>query len=716
MKMRRHSSMDYLARQRHILLDMHVPDWDERLLGKFDPRAFVDMCLEAGADAVMVYCNSHVGLCYWPTTSGMMHRGLKGRDIVGEQVALLRERGIAVCAYYSGPLFNNWAYTRHPEWRVVPSSGGGMTGPGSRYGVLCPNRPGCVEFALRQIDELMTAYTFDAFFLDMVFWTSVCVCEDCQRRYADEEGSEIPTHLDWFSSDWCQFQAARERWLTQAFVRLRERVKFHADIPVFLNNCIVKFDWWAGTGVEIMLQQDLAGGDFSHRSVLPALSRLTPSVMQYMKAVSAYGGGASQLMPVAEQKAHALAATAFGGQFMAIDAIAPDGTVARPTYDRLREVFDEMRPYEQYLGGKPLADIGVYLSQQSAVAFEDNGTRLDDLAEQLALTRRASPHFRALEGAVKALNQAHLPFGVLTKIDLARLDDFDVIVLPNVLRMDADEISAFTQYVGRGGRLYASGYTSLVSVDGTFHDDFQLADVFGCHFEGSEDVAIVYGKPVGDEAESWITPVKYFSRGEAGVNNPLFDAAITALRVRADSTAEVLATTTLPFGTGRGTRDDEAFASIHNSPPWEDTSRPAVTRHSFGAGEAIYAAFDLEAGDEHTLSSAPDFFVATVRSMLTRAPVFEAEAPSTVWVTAFDDLDRGERRVCFLNHPESFPAYVVPRIDVRLSPPTGRRLVSLCKSATGEPVPFEVAPEGIFTTVVRDLAVFEMLSATYAAD
>jgi hypothetical protein len=141
---------------------MHIPDWDDRFLSRYDPVAYADLCVSAGADAVMVYCNSHAGLSYWPTGVGQVHGNLGGRDLVGETVELLHERGIDVCAYYSA-IFNNWAYDAHPEWRLVASAPGGLWGAGTRYGQCCPGNPEYVAFMLAQADELSRGYEFDAF-------------------------------------------------------------------------------------------------------------------------------------------------------------------------------------------------------------------------------------------------------------------------------------------------------------------------------------------------------------------------------------------------------------------------------------------------------------------------------------------------------------------------------------------------------------------------
>src|SRR4029453_16984562 len=101
----------------------------------------------------------------------------------------------------------------------------------------------------------------------------------------------------------------------------------------------------------------------------------------------------------------------------------------------------------------------------------------------------------ALRGACRILQRAHIPFGVITRGQLGDLDRYRVLVLPNVLRMDADEVSAVRAFVERGGRLYASGYSSLVETTGARHDDFMLADVFGCRLDHEEEGRVMFARP-----------------------------------------------------------------------------------------------------------------------------------------------------------------------------------------------------------------------------
>jgi hypothetical protein len=696
---------------------MHVPDWDDRFLSRYDPAAYVDLCASAGAEAVMVYCNSHTGLSYWPTGVGPVHGNLAGRDLVGETVALLHERGIAVCAYYSA-IFNNWAYTEHPEWRLVASAPGGLFGPGTRYGECCPANPEYLGFMRAQTEELVRAYPFDAFFFDMVFWPDVCVCESCRRRCRDETGADIPARVDWRDPAWCRFQAARQAWLADAFRRLRTCVKQTLEVPVFLNSDLLSFTWVGGASEEICALNDLLGGDYEARALFELSAAVTPSLLQYMVPISGYGGGVSDLASADTQKRHALAAVAYGGQFMAIDAVEPDGRVNPGTYDRLRDVFDAMRPYDGYVGGRLLADVGVYCSISSRVDLAHDGLALDRLPAGAPLAP-AGDHWPAAQGALRALNEAHLAGVAVTRADLDRLAELPLLVLPDVTRMDADEVEAIRAYVAGGGRLYASGRTSLLETAGVQHDDFLLADVLGCHFRGEAPEELTYLRPLSEALSRFLAPLEYVAIGEPSQIERAFRPvrAAKVLEVATDEDAEVLMAVTVPYAGGRGTRDDERWSSIHSAPPWEDTQRPAVVRHRFGAGDVIYSTADLTGASGRLASVSRSVFVELVRSLLGRPPAFEADAHPHAWTAVFHEPGASRFRLSFLNAPPDpdVPALPLPAIRFRLAAPEGSRFTALRRAPAGEELEFAVDANGALQAELPGLERFELLLAEYGA-
>jgi hypothetical protein len=571
---------------------------------------------------------------------------------------------------------------------------------------------------LSQTSELVKDYAFDAFFFDMVYWPDVCVCESCRSRYQEEVCSDVPRHVDWYSPEWCRFQEARERWMTDVFRRLRDCVKARIDIPVFHNSSGMGYDWRAGFSHELASLSDVIGGDppdFQDRSILPLFSALTPTVIQVMKPISGMAGGASQLRAVEEQKAHAFSAAALGGQYMAIDAVEPDGRVNPAAYRALAEVFDAIRPYEAYLGGKPIADVAVYWSLQGNVDLLDNGASLDSVFMSHG---QRSHSGRSVEGVMRALSDIQVPGVVITRNDLGRLAEFSVVILPNVARMDHDELAAVREFVMNGGQIYASGHTSLVTTEGIRHPDFTLSDIFGCHFVGEETAAVTYIKPATREVADAIAPVHYVAHGEPYSR---YEHARRTMRIVAEDSAEVLATTSLPYKGGRGTRDDRAWANLLASPPWDDTPHPAVIRHSYGRGGTVYVVADIESawpspaarkiGSSGTAARA--LFSYLIRTLLPSPLRVEVQTHPDVSISIFHDEGVNRIRLCFQNRPARFPALPIPRTSFRVAAPVDARFTSLRRAATDEPVSYSVADDGSLRAELRDLGLFEMLIAGY---
>jgi len=226
---------------RRILIDTQIPDWNPEFLQHYDVEAAFDACVAAGADSVMVYFQSHTGLCNWPTASGKQHAAFEGRDLVAETLACAAQRELPVCAYYSVN-FNNQAWLEHPEWRLQPA-GAGMIGGGllvrERYGICCLNHPDYREFIKQQVSEILSTYEVEALFYDMVWWMGVCLCDHCREKLRREESIEIPGTINWLDPDWVRFQAARERWVVEFAHELRDTA--YRTPPESRNYCLSQF-------------------------------------------------------------------------------------------------------------------------------------------------------------------------------------------------------------------------------------------------------------------------------------------------------------------------------------------------------------------------------------------------------------------------------------------------------------------------------------------
>lgn len=691
---------------RRVLIDTHIPDWDPNFLAKLNAPAVAEAVLRSGAQAAMVYFQSHVGLCNWPSAAGQMHRGIADKEYLTKLVATLHARDIPVCAYFSVH-FDNWAYLAHPEWRFEQATRNGMGPlPLERYGLCCSNNPGYRAYVRAQTEEIATAFAIDAIFFDMMWQPGICACRHCRVRFSAETGREWPDRLHWEDENWCAFHAARERWTAEWAHELRALVRSHdTRLDVYHNFAMGVANWSRAQGFESASAHDFLGGDFYGGrdeqlvvcKLMLNLSERRP--IEFMTTVTSGLTEHETLKGQEELDLLAMAAVSHGAAFLGIAAFDPDGAINEASLDMLQRAFERMAPYEPYLGGAPLEEIGVYFSSASKVRFDENGTRLDELA-----TSGSSdyPHFHAVKGACRALQGAHLAFGVITRRQIDALARYKLIVLPNVVRMDEAECAALRAYVAAGGRLYASRLTSLVNAAGRRGGDFALSDLFGAHFAAEERGQSIYVEPTADIVGQAIAPQRRLAH--------LLDRNGGAVRLKLGA-GRALASLTLPTGhPERGRVEDHNWSSIHSSPPQEACSAPTLVRHRYGAGEVIFSAADIEA--RPGASSA--LFVALVRDLLgAEGARISCEAPPCVWMNAFEQDDR--TIVTLLNYQIEAPILPIDGVRVTMRAPPGRRVEKVTLAPAETPLGYELTAEGVRVEGLR-LEMFAMLIVHYGRE
>jgi hypothetical protein len=664
--------------------------------------------------SVMFYTQSHVGLCYWPTKTGQMHAGLHGRDVVGEMLGLLQQAKMDACAYYS-VIYNNWAFLAHPDWRIVPAgdkpgAADGGKFAGSRYGICCPNHPDYRSFALAQTEELLRRYEFTGVFFDMTFWPQICVCNRCQARCRAETGGEIPQTINWFAPEWCRFQDARERWMIEFANELTACAKrARPGVFVYHNFATALFNWTLGLSFRSAVANDFLGldcyGDLAQQAMT---SKLMVSLSQHQPVEFATSrcanlGDHEGNKSFEEMRMAALTSVLFGSAMMFIDAINPDGTANPKPYAMIRDIYRELSRYEPFLGGQPVEDVGIYFSSESKMDFAENGQPLAEAPMWASMY----PHRNAVLGFCRVLQRAHVPFGVISRKQLPNLDRYKVVVLPNVLRMDAEEVAAFREYVRRGGRIYASRYTSLTETRGVRHDDFMLADVFGCHFAGDDLGDVTFVKPQSARLQKIIEPQTCLNQRH-DPDKP--ELGVGTLRLTDRAEGKVLATLTLPYDKKWGSVFEQNWISIHSSPPWRDTQTPTIVRNWFGKGQAIYSAADIETVDR---AANDRLLLHLIKNLLGDRQSAAADTHPAVWMSVTDQPGESRLIAGFLNHPALLPAVPIAKAPFALRPPAGKQFTKLRTVPDGKSLKFTTGKGGIIHATIRNLEAIQMVAAEY---
>lgn len=719
------TSPRYERTRRRMLLDMHIPDWDPSFLSAYEPSDLADLYARANVDGVLFYCKSHLGLSYWPTPVGGVHPAAAQRDLVGEMLDALRQRGIAPAAYHT-TIFDNWAIENHPDWSVVPISrrvGVDMPWHGPRYGTACPSNPDYRRYERTQITALLARYDFDALWLDMTFWNAVCICPSCEARYRDERGVDIPQDIDWRSPEWAAFQSTRERWLEEFIAELYAAAReVRPAIALTHNFGAATHGWYAGLRTDASNLDSFAAGDiYGGRDEQLVVSKLFQHLggtqpAEFMTTRTPDLANHVELKSEQHMMTEALATIMHNGAFLFIDAIDPRGSVNPGVYERVGRVFDEIQRWEPQLGGEPLADVAIYYSDDASVLPSDSGasaaTTLSAAHEDP--TRKSDlPHLRAVTAASAALQRAHIPFTVLTRNSLlGDLADFRVLVLPDVIRMDAAERDAVRSFVAAGGAVYASGRSSLIDTVSGAADHLLLGDVFGVTLQGTENGDGFYLTPRDPILAKQVAPEHHLGHGfrPGWVGSGYADAALGLPRVSADADATVYATLTLPYAyPSSGSLHGHDFASIHSSPPWTELDDAAVTAHAFGAGRSIYSVAPLERGGSQAETRA---FIALIEHLLGDDRRLRATGHPDIWLTMFTQPDRRRLVVNALAYRTEEPAMALP-LTFEVRTPAGTRAIAVTRLRDDTAMQWRES-DGWVQVDAGDLDVFEMFAVEYA--
>jgi hypothetical protein len=659
---------------RRLLVDTHVPDWDDALLANFDPVDYVSTIAGAGFQSLMQYANSHAGLCLWRTSIGQMHRNMKGRDYFGEVMEQCKRHGLHRVAYYS-LVFDDWAYQKHLDWRVLSPDYMAPARP-ERAGAVCINSP-YFEHAHACIRELVANYDFEAIFFDMTFWPTICYCSHCIARYWKEQGAEPPRIVDWKNPQWRTFQKSRELWMREFTLSVTQTVKQTRPIQAYYQFGTFFAPWTVAVSLEQNEASDFAAGDFyggaAQFSIVckayQSLTRKRPFEFQTSRTLNLNDFETTK--PFEQLALESLIPTIHSSACMMIDAIKPTGTLNHRAYEYLSQINALHDSFEPFLGGEMLADVAIYFDKNSVYDPDASGLTAAEATRNMWSGKL--PHREAAVGAARFLREAHIPFSLVTNVSLDQLARYRAVILPSVLEMTAEQAGIFREFVRNGGILYASGVSSL-SVPGEGDERFLLSDVLGVDFVGKIGGRTTYLTATDKELFETIWPQE-----NLGFSGPM-------VKAQAQPGAQILATVTLPFvDPDAGTALNSHFAQIWSDPPPTQTGPdPGIVINAYGKGKAVWVAAPLESRADPVDGRV---FQLLLKRILAPPYKFEADTDPAVEVTLFHQEDRNRLLVGMLNLQAQVPAIPVAA-TIRVEVPQGRRVRKVLLLPEQKDIPF----------------------------
>lgn len=675
----------YRDKYRRHLLDMHIDDWNDDFLSRFSAEEYYKNIKTANVQVVMIYLQSHIGLCYFPTKIGRMHKAFSGRENeIKRLIDMCRADGISVVGYYSLS-FNQWAHDNHKDWRMLEENGKSCreNDKANRCGLCCPNNMGYREFVFRQIDEMLNYFDMDGMFFDMLYWQHICYCPSCREKYLKTHGKELPFKKSCTNKEWLEFMDARAEWISewaQAVTDYVHSVKPELPIEHNFSAATGGFESCCRDGVAYASEYvggDLYGGPLEQSFVCSTYRDLTRNQpFEYMTGRCTPNLLAHTVTKSKDELEQQIMITcAHHGAFLAIDAIDPVGTMDERFYELLGKLYDKESKYEPYLRGELVEDIGVFYNLDSAINLQgnQNGVQFLHFGKSLYDCENRTASLQA----IKHLIAEHIPFGITTKGKKDEWSKYRVIVAPEINRLAEDVEEALIKYVKNGGNLYFSGcyqkrlFDTLVGGDLVKYSKTQKVYMFPT--DSSEDLMPKYNEKYPIPLDTSVP----FVEGIANEN--------------------ILAYIKTAY-TDRG--DAKTCASFHSDPPGISTKYPAIVEKNYGKGKVIWSVAPVEF---HKAPDYRDLFVKILSRLDSTPYTVSSTANSMVEIISFKDENKITlSAVNMVNFEQLFtlPPFI---ISVRTEAP----VKSVKHLPSGESIFFE-AGEDTVTFTVENLKIMEM--------
>ncbi len=531
---------------RQVHLDFHTSEFIPGIGKDFDKNQFQEALRIGNVNSITIFAKCHHSWCYYPTKVGMPHPNLERHDLLGEMIEACHEIGVSAPIYITVGWSSNDA-ENHPEWCATNPDGsyivtGGAKAEGQSEKNPDPNarRPiaswkwlypldDYLEHILALTDEICSSYSVDGIFYDItngpVSYSASAIKRMRTRGYDPKKEADILKFNEWV---WKNFMSSCRSVIENrhpaARVFFNGTTVMHSKSPLARNTQVGMHE--SNTHHELEDLPTTWGG----YDKFPLRSKFFHNTGRKLLAQSGkfhtmWGefGGFKHPDSIRFEAASMIA---FGAACSMGDQLHPNGAMDMSTYRSIGYAFEYVEQIEEYgLGGKPVSNLGLYLTQSES----------DD------------------EGTSRMLLETHNDYVVVDpETDWTELD---TIVLSGAASLDETQARKLTEFVKQGGGLLVQGESALDSRKKEFFIEIG-ADYLG-EANYDEDYLVI-----GDQLRGNI------------VASPIINYE-AALRVSAHEDSEILAALQEPYFN----RTYERYCSHQNTPnQLEDAPHPGAIR------------------------------------------------------------------------------------------------------------------------------------------
>lgn len=546
---------------------------------RYDPNFWFDFFRRTHTEAVCLSAGGDIA--FYPTKVPLHKRArdLGDRDMLGEMIKGCRAQNISVITRIDPHAMSEEAYAAHPEWAACTQDGKPRRHWAAKdMWVTCQNGGFMFDFMPAVLKEITDTYKPEGFFGNRWAGSGMCYCQTCHTKFKAATGLELPTSND--------PQDPRRKAYIQwnADMRWKQFTLWNDTVKKSKKDCF--FSPNGGLNDPEKVIHPLVAVDRQGRSgttpvwMMGKFAKITRAYMQNLPVMGIFNVGVEddnrwkdsvQAGPELQAWMQGGIAQGFRPWVAKFNARIFDPRWVAPVV----QMYDWHWRNDKYMRNTAnLARVAMVNSTQSGI-FTAGGTAFT-AGDSVRAAQRVT---ESVNGYYQALVEARIPFEMaddrqLTPEHIAR---YRVLVLPDVAALSDRQCQQLRDYVAAGGRIVATGETSLYDETGKKRANFGLSDLFGCD----------YVKTDNEVKNSYLTPRHPHALTRGLEDAPRIIGAVQQITVRPhDSVKQPL--TLIPA------YPDLPMERVFPATGEEQTDTPMVFARDVGKGRVVYFPMDID--------------------------------------------------------------------------------------------------------------------------
>ncbi|MFH0797734.1 MAG: alpha-amylase family protein [Candidatus Omnitrophota bacterium] len=384
-------------------------------------------------------------------------------------VDIVHEAGMNAITWCS-PAHCEAGWAEHPEWRFVCIDGT------YHDKFSCCINTSYGDALIGMVLEFFEKFGLDGIWFDGADFASRspvrqipgCICPDCQNKFREETGYEIPTAVKFKDSTFRTWVKWRFKMYAAYLKKLVDTIHAHYPGKVITINHYHRYEplsWHTACPLDLFECDIVTGSEAGGRLDLAFFSSKLAAAygrkFDVWTAAFRWGVGTNWLFhePNALMH-HAAACITFGGYpAFGFENNVPEGSIPAIAESFLKPAAEFLRKRVPYIEHESANPVALHISQQTETFFFGRGC---------CETPGFGWYWNSALGWDTMLNEAGLGTDLIfdKHLNLERLNRYKVVVLPLSLGLSAEQGDVLKKYVSNGGVLVLGPWSGRLDTEG----------------------------------------------------------------------------------------------------------------------------------------------------------------------------------------------------------------------------------------------------------